>query len=617
MRQLPDGLKSRPAGRGRRRHRRCVRCLSSRSSERHRSRRRLWENCPTAANPDQKDSNNDGAGDACEPTVSISGVQHVVGGGIAILTLARDPQGGPLSGSIEIQASDQLEPIVLPDHGFDQACSDGYWPTGVPGEGISFLYQTIGVPAIFDADGNLGCHDGVQDYEFAYGTCDAVGPSFGPILAMDAQAPLPTVCVRRVGDPGDRFDLIVTGITPDALDSTVRRSGAIVSRDTFTGHLPRHAALASLISGQTYHLFLSVTNGHTPVISASTDFVYEGEQWMAFDASPTASMAGGGVVECSSQAGGLATLDGSGSSDPDSMPGTRDDIALFEWFENYGAPAQQFLGTGERISVSLPLGAHTLTLRVTDQVGVPSTAMADMSVVDTTPPSLTVVSDAPTLWPPNHDLVQIHPAWQVHDVCDRIPEVALLSVTSSEPDDAPGMGDGNTTGDIQGADIGTPDGEVGLRAERAGFGPGRIYTLIYRAMDSSGNTTQALAVVTVPHDQGQSPEPLLMRLEPDRTPDMVRLYWPVTPGATGYDVITGYLSNIKLENEVLMLGDVRILARDTTDTSLSEDAAAELPAVGDARFYLIKSHTDRRGMGYGTESAPWPRVPTSCDGGCP
>ena len=75
----------------------------------------------------------------------------------------------------------------------------------------------------------------------------------------------------------------------------------------------------------------------------------------------------------------------------------------------------------------------------------------------------------------------------------------LASVTSNEPDDAPGKGDGNTTGDIQGFDVGTSDTAGFLRAERDGTGSGRVYTLTYVARANGGTCT---ATVTVPHDRG-------------------------------------------------------------------------------------------------------------------
>ncbi len=80
----------------------------------------------------------------------------------------------------------------------------------------------------------------------------------------------------------------------------------------------------------------------------------------------------------------------------------------------------------------------------------------------------------------------VHSRVVVHDACDPSPQVILATVTSSEPDDAPGGGDGNTTNDIQGAILGIPDFDVLLRAERAGNGPGRTYTIRYQARDASG-----------------------------------------------------------------------------------------------------------------------------------
>ena len=88
----------------------------------------------------------------------------------------------------------------------------------------------------------------------------------------------------------------------------------------------------------------------------------------------------------------------------------------------------------------------------------------------------------------------------VTDNCDPDPDVVLISVTSSEPDNAKGGGDGNTTNDIQDAELGTEDYNISLRAERQGKGSGRIYTVTYEATDDSGNSATASATVLVPHD---------------------------------------------------------------------------------------------------------------------
>jgi hypothetical protein len=312
-------------------------------------------------------------------------------------------------------------------------------------------------------------------------------------------------------------------------------------------------------------------------------------------------------------------LDGSSSTDPDSTPGTNDDIVSFEWYEDSGTPEERLLGSGATLSVILPLGTHAVTLKVTDGSGASDTAAISVSVVDTTPPSLTVHADATTLWPPNHEMTSVGVRWVASDTCDPTHvAVQLVSVVSSEPDDAAGNDDGATMGDIDGADLGTPDMALRLRAERNGRGPGRVYTLTYRAIDAGGHAAPGLATVTVPHNQGQGPEPLLMQLQPSSAgATTVRVYWPAVTGATGYDVITGDLGSLRVDQGVLNLGAVRVLARETAQTTVSETTTAPGPAVGRGYFFLIQQRTAAGPVGYGTETAPWPRVPGTCDGGCP
>lgn len=130
-----------------------------------------------------------------------------------------------------------------------------------------------------------------------------------------------------------------------------------------------------------------------------------------------------------------------------------------------------------------------------------ATCETQVEVIDTAPPILDGLSvDPDVLWPPNHRLVPVTVSVDVEDACDPEPEIRLVSVVSDEPDDATGVGDGNTTGDVQGAALGTDDREVMLRAERDGTGDGRTYTLTYEVVDASGNATTASATVRVPHD---------------------------------------------------------------------------------------------------------------------
>lgn len=144
------------------------------------------------------------------------------------------------------------------------------------------------------------------------------------------------------------------------------------------------------------------------------------------------------------------------------------------------------------------LGPTAVEFTATDAHGNAAACQAVVSVVDTTPPEISVTLDETVLWPPNHKLVGIDATVEVSDICDQSLTFVLTAITSSEPDDATGSGDGSTVNDIQGAVLGTPDTTFLLRAERGGTGEGRIYTVTYTAMDGSGNTTSASVEVLVP-----------------------------------------------------------------------------------------------------------------------
>lgn len=207
---------------------------------------------------------------------------------------------------------------------------------------------------------------------------------------------------------------------------------------------------------------------------------------------PVANAGADQTVECTGNSQALVHLDGSASTDPNN------DITLYEWFENYGTATPTLLGTGKTLAVSLALGTHTVTLRVTDATGKTATDDVVIQVVDTTPPKVDLKVSPSMLWPPNHRMVSVHATVRV-DECGPY-TVTLESVTSNEPDN--GTGDGDTVGDVQGADIGTADYDVQVRAERAGSGAGRVYTVVYKVVDAVGLETVATAWIKVPHDQG-------------------------------------------------------------------------------------------------------------------
>ena len=120
-----------------------------------------------------------------------------------------------------------------------------------------------------------------------------------------------------------------------------------------------------------------------------------------------------------------------------------------------------------------------------------------LDVCDEIPPTLEVSVTPDTLWPPDHRYVEVQATVMVSDNFDPNPALALVSVTSNEPDD--GEDDGNTVDDIVILD----DFTFNLRAERSGVGNGRVYTITYQAVDACGNVTEKSATVSVPLSQGR------------------------------------------------------------------------------------------------------------------
>ncbi len=206
-------------------------------------------------------------------------------------------------------------------------------------------------------------------------------------------------------------------------------------------------------------------------------------------------------VECTSAAGAAVLLNGAASSDPDSTPGTADDIASYEWFEDFSLPARRLVGQGPLLTTTLPMGDHALTLRVTDQAGAASTGDVVVRVVDTTAPGATLRLTPDRLWPANHKMVEVQALLSASDACGET-QVILQSVTSSEPDGSVDPGDHVTLGDVSDATIGTADFGFRLRAERLGNGTGRVYTVRYLVTDGAGNGMVVEATATVPRSQG-------------------------------------------------------------------------------------------------------------------
>lgn len=213
---------------------------------------------------------------------------------------------------------------------------------------------------------------------------------------------------------------------------------------------------------------------------------------MAANNAPVANAGPDQVVEQANPEGADVTLDGSGSTDDGQIS-----PLTYTWTWNGGS------AEGINPIVTLPPGTTAVTLTVFDGE-FSSTDTVDITVKDTTAPTITTSGKPVVLWPPNHkyQTVSISDCGiSVTDTCDpdvNMDDIVITSVSSDEPEEASGEGDGNTLEDIV---IKGPQ-TVDLRAERQGDGNGRVYTINYKVMDASGNTATESCQVWVPHDQG-------------------------------------------------------------------------------------------------------------------
>jgi hypothetical protein len=209
-------------------------------------------------------------------------------------------------------------------------------------------------------------------------------------------------------------------------------------------------------------------------------------------------------------------LDGSGSSDPDG------DLLTFHWDVSDRSVVLSDPAIVDPVGI-FPIGVTMVTLTVTDPSEAFDTCDLLVMVEDVTPPEVMCTSDVAVLWPPNHETHEVTLFIMGTDDVSSPEDITptLVSITSDEPDDADGDGDGETTGDVSAADgYAAPvdvtaafafDPDVGdhgawtatvpLRAERAGSGDGRCYSIEVRATDTAGNEAAASCCIVVPRDR--------------------------------------------------------------------------------------------------------------------
>jgi sugar lactone lactonase YvrE len=448
------------------------------------------DDCPAIPNPNQADADHDGSGDACQPVLLLTGIDDGDPEAIRVRAAARDPQNDPLQGRIDITPI-TVDSLRLQDLGATLDCGLGYFPGGTAGEGIGYVNGSVGEPLLFDLDSVLGCEDGVPDYVLAPGSCNAPAAAFDTILSLRVDPAITTVCARPYRAAAGGVTIRIDAFDADYLTGTATREGQPALTIPFVTGLPRHADLPGLSSGGTYRLSIFLTDGTTLPVTANDTFRYGGQPRLSINHPPRA-LAAAPPAECDRPRAGLVTLDGSASSDDDSDPQAGSDIVSLDWLEMQPDGSERALGSGAHLAIPLALGTHDIRLRVTDSEGESDTAAVTAFVRDTVAPHFVASAVPNVLWPPNRKLVPVHVTWTVDDVCDVAPSVILVSVTGS------GAGSGTSSPDIVGADLGTADADLLLRASRPGVGPGQDYLLLYRAADGSGNASSATVRVRAP-----------------------------------------------------------------------------------------------------------------------
>lgn len=446
------------------------------------------DNCPRAFNPRQEDTNDDGAGDACQPTVAIQGIREDGGQILEVLAEASDPDGDDVGGTIDfIPAQAFRVPNQAPSF---SNCDLGYFLDGVQGEGLAYFEDPARASLLFDIDSRGGCVDGVTDYLLAPGSCETPTGAFSDYLSLGSVVLPFNICLRTADGGRPDRDMILLDSDIDVLEGHVIGAGSVFRIDYAAG-LPDQSDISPLTPGISYRMDIFATDGETPPATATTMFHYQGEQLMRIaDAFLTAAIHAPRQVECSEPQAGRVTLDGTAST----PGGLGDPIVRYDWFVRWSQWQIEHLGSGPLLEVTLPLGESDISLEVEDGGGVTATAAMKIRVLDTTPPVIHAVADRAVLWPPDKRMIPVHIELMAEDACTANVKATLESVSSSEPE--------NSTDDIADVSLGGPDADFLFRARRTPSGPGRIYEITYVAQDGRYMTTRKKVLIQVPHDLG-------------------------------------------------------------------------------------------------------------------
>ncbi|HEX2120837.1 MAG TPA: Ig-like domain-containing protein, partial [Thermoanaerobaculia bacterium] len=128
-------------------------------------------------------------------------------------------------------------------------------------------------------------------------------------------------------------------------------------------------------------------------------------------------------------------------------------------------------------------GSDSFTYTLDDTAGGTDSASVSVTVLDTEAPEIDVDVAIESLWPPNHELIDVGLSVAISDNGGGF--TTATAVYSDEDDGK------------------SPDaaGSLLLRAERSGSGDGRVYLVAVTATDASSNTSHQCTAVVVPKSQ--------------------------------------------------------------------------------------------------------------------
>jgi hypothetical protein len=146
-----------------------------------------------------------------------------------------------------------------------------------------------------------------------------------------------------------------------------------------------------------------------------------------------------------------------------------------------------------------PKGTTTVGCAATDASGNTATCHFNVTVRDCEAPQISCSVAKHSLWPPNHNLVNVGLAVNATENCPGAAPSLVVQVFSNEDDQSP-TGEGNFSPDARNIAAGT----LRLRSERQGNAHGRVYLIVATATDASGNKAFDCCTVVVPHSQSNA-----------------------------------------------------------------------------------------------------------------